>query len=110
MIAAPTDDAKYLIFKVLVRMIKTNSGEGFHNSDQGHPAYRLGAIGKVDPVAGGDSPEQNQLFKLLASFDQTFHGVGPNPDPSTWQKFCAFAVDAYDREHKPVGLSGGQSE
>ena len=102
MISAPTDDEQYLIFKALVHMIETNSGEGFHNSDQGHPAYLLGANdGKVDRVMGGDSPEKNTLFKLLASFDQTYHGVVPNPDLSTWQKFCAFAVDAYNREHNP---------
>ena len=103
MISAPTDDEKYLIFRALVRMIKTNSGDGFLNSDQGHPAYLLGAQGKVNPVAGGDSPEQNTLFKLLASFDQTYHGVVPNPDLSTWQKFCAFAIDAHNREHNPGG-------
>ena len=104
MISDPTDDEKYLIFSALVRMIKTSSGEGFLNDDQGHPAYTLGAQGKVDAVMGGDSPEENTLFKLLASFDQTYHGVVPNPDLSTWQKFCAFAVDAYNRDHNPSGV------
>ena len=104
MISDPTDDEKYLIFSALIRMIKTSSGEGFLNDDQGHPAYTLGAQGTVDPVAGGDSPEENTLFKLLASFDQTYHGVVPNPDLSTWQKFCAFAVDAHNREHNPGGV------
>ena len=50
MISNPTDDEKYMIFRALVRMIKTNSGDGFLNSDQGHPAYLLGAQGKVDAV------------------------------------------------------------
>ena len=101
MISAPTDDEQYLIFKALVHMIETNSGEGFHNSDQGHPAYLLGANdGKVDSVMGGDSPEQNDLFKLLASFDQEFHDAGP--DLSTWQKFCAFAVKAHHDATKPA--------
>ena len=104
MISDPTDDEKYLIFSALVRMIKTSSGEGFLNGDQGHPAYTLGAQGKVDPVMGGDPPEENTLFKLLASFDQTYRSVVPNPDLSTWQKFCAFAVDAYNREHNPSGV------
>ena len=101
MISAPTDDEKYLIFKALVRMIETNSGIGFHNCDQGHPAYLLGADdGKVDPVMGGDSPEKNDLFELLASFDQAFHDNGP--DLSTWQKFCAFAVKAFNNENRPA--------
>ena len=81
MISAPTEWEKHLIFEALVRMIKSNAGTGFHNDDQGHPAYTLGAKGEVDPVAGGDSPEENTLFKLLASFDQTYHGVVPNPGP-----------------------------
>ena len=102
MISDPTDDEKYMIFRALVRTIKTNSGDGFHNCDQGHPAYRAGANGG-DSVKFGDSPEQNDLFQLLASFDQTYHGVDPNPDLSTWQKFCTFAVDAHDREHNPSG-------
>ena len=97
MISKPTDDAKYLIFKALVRMIETNSGTGFLNGDQGHPAYALGAQGEIDPVAGGDSPENNDLFKLLASFDQEFHDEGP--DLSTWEKFCTFAIDAFNRSH-----------
>ena len=106
MISNPTDDEKYLIFRALVLSIKTNSGDGFHNSDQGHPAYRAGAGGK-DSANLGDSPEKNTLFKLLASFDEAYHGEAPNPDLSTWKKFCAFAVDAYDRERKPKGWSGG---
>ncbi len=97
MISAPTEDEKYLIFQALVWMIETNSGTGFLNEDQCHPAYVLGMQGKIDPVAGGDSPEKNDLFKLLESFDQTYHGVVPNPDLSTWQKFCTFAVESYKR-------------
>ena len=95
MISTPSDMEKYLIFKALVRMIETNTGIGFLNGDQGHPAYTLGAQGVVDPVAGGDSPENNRLFNLLASFDQEFHDGGPNL--STWEKFCTFAVDAFNR-------------
>ena len=104
MISAPTEGEKHLIFEALVRMIKSNAGTGFHNSDQCHPAYLLGEIGKVDPVAGGDSPEQNELFKLLASFDQEFHDRGP--DLSTWRKFCAFAVAAFKRANEPGGFGG----
>ena len=103
MISAPTDTEKYLIYTALVRAIETNSGLGFHNSDQGHPAYRAGAKDgdEVDPI-WGDSPEKNELFKLLLSFE-TLHKGETGPDLSTWQKFCAFAVDAYDREHNPSG-------
>ena len=95
MISNPTDDEKYLIFKALVRMIEINSGTGFHNLDQGHPAYRLGAIGEPDSVAEGEATEKSALFQLLKSFDQWFHDEGS--DLSTWEKFCAFAVASYDR-------------
>ena len=49
---------------------------------------------------GGDSPEKNDLFKLLASFDQAFHDNGP--DLSIWQKFCAFVVKAHHDATKPA--------
>ena len=66
MISNPTDDEKYMIFRALVRMIKTNSGDGFLNSDQSHPAYLLGAQGKVDAVMGGDSPEKTRFSSCLS--------------------------------------------
>ena len=99
MISAPTDMEKYLIYTALVRAIETNSGIGFHNSDQGHPAYRAGAKdGDEVNRIWGDSPEENELFKLLLSFKELHKGE-TGPDLSTWQKFCAFAVEAYDRAH-----------
>ena len=96
MISDPTDTEQYLIYKALVRMIETNSGIGFLNHDLGHPAYILGKQGEVNLVAGGDSPEKNDLFKLFASFEWIPEG---SPDLSTWQNFCAFAVDAYNHAH-----------
>ena len=44
-------------FRALVEMIESNSGVGFVNADQGHPAYAMGRRGKIDAVAGGDGPE-----------------------------------------------------
>lgn len=95
MISNPSDIQKHLIFKALVRAIETNSGLGFHNNDQGHLAYASGAQGQENLGTWGDSSEQNELFKLLASFDREFHEE--DPDLSTWQKFCAFAVGSYNR-------------
>ena len=100
MISAPTDMEKYLIFEALVRAIETNSGIGFHNEDQGHIAYRAGAKDGDEVNQNlGDSPEENELFKLLRSFGQEFPEYEPSIDLSTWQKFCAFAVEAYGRDH-----------
>ena len=93
MISATTDGQKSLIFKALALAIEKNWGRGFLNADQGHPAYVAGAKGD-NSTTWGDSPDRNELFKLLASFDRGFHEEGP--DLSTWQKFCAFAVGAYN--------------
>ena len=95
-ISNPDDTEKYLIFRALVHMIDSNSGIGFHNADQGHPAYLVAAATDSTEQLG-DSAEQNALFKLLASFAPEFYSEGP--DLSTWRGFCAFAVAAYNREH-----------
>ena len=96
MLSNPTGDQKWLIFKALTDSIAANSGRGFHNTDQGHPAYRAGAK-DGNSETWGDSPEKNELYVLLESFHPDLHKEGP--DLSTWQKFCAFAVEAYDEAH-----------
>jgi len=80
-------------FRALVEMIESNSGVGFVNADQGHPAYAMGRRGKVDPVTGGDGPEDNCLFKLLQRFPPEHHEQ--IRDLRTWSKFCSLAFSAY---------------
>lgn len=94
MISNPTNLEKALIFSALVHAINTNSGIGFHNGDQGHPAYMAGASNE-DSKTWGDTPEKNLMFKLLASCDPELHELGP--DLSTWEKFCTYAVEAHNR-------------
>ena len=98
MIDNPTEDEKHLIWGALVHAISSNSGMGFScNNDQGHPHYRIWAEGGT--VEGSaDAPETNCLFNLLASFDPMFHQE--YRDLSTWEKFCGFAVESYDRAHR----------
>ena len=86
-----------LMFRALVRMIDSNSGIGFHNLDQGHPAYGRGSQGIVDPEKWGDGPEHNGLFQTLKRFDWKYHAEVQ--DLSTWEKFCAFALAAYHRRN-----------
>ena len=74
-------------------MIESNSGVGFANADQGHPAYALGRRGIADPVMGGDGPEDNCLFKLLQRFAPEHHEQ--IRDLRTWSKFCSLAFSAY---------------
>ena len=82
-------------FRALVEMIESNSGVGFVNADHGHPAYALGRRGKIDPVMGGDSPEDNRLFKVLQRFAPEHHEQ--IQDLRTWSKFCSFAFAADQR-------------
>lgn len=81
------DRFEELVFRAIVEMIASNSGVGFHNCDQGHPAYRVGVDGGIGM---GDGPGENRLFQLLQTFDQKYHqGVC---DLSTWDSFCRLAV------------------
>ncbi len=79
-------------FRALVEMIKSNSGVGFLNADQGHPAYAAGRRGEI---VHGDSPEDNCLFKLLQQFAPEHHEQ--IQDLRTWPKFCSFAFAARKR-------------
>lgn len=87
-------------FQALVEMIDSNSGVGFVNADQGHPAYAMGRRGKIDAVAGGDGPKTNTLFKLLQRFPPVLHEQ--IQDLRTWPKFCSFAFRA---SHSPSTAS-----
>ena len=90
---------KEIIYKALVHMIDSNTGTGFINDDQGHPAYILGASGSVDAGKWGDTPERNILFKLVSSLCEQLPGI--EPDLSTWERFCSFATEAFNRKHAP---------
>jgi hypothetical protein len=59
-------DDKFLIYGSLLNSVRTNSGQGFINSDQGHLAYRTGAKGN-NPNLGtlGDQPNHNRLYKMM---------------------------------------------
>ncbi len=100
-----SEHEKELVYQGLKSLIESGSGVGFHNKDLGHPAYVLGAQGKVDPVLGGDGPDQNVLFKLLSTVTKELKESGIEQqryvwwyDFSTWQNFCKFAVDVYKRK------------
>ena len=89
----PTD--AHLLYDCIIHAIKTNSGHGFHNSDQGHAIYAGGAIGSVDEQTFGEVPDDNELFSLLNRLagiinDNSETGV----KVYTWREFCKMAVDA----------------
>ncbi len=96
MLSDLSDVEKELIYKALVHMIDSNTGTGFINADQGHPAYIAGASSRIDVGILGDSPGRNILFKLVSSLCEQLPGI--EPDLSTWEKFCSFATNAFNRK------------
>jgi len=90
-----TDDQEYAIYLTIIHAIKTNSGVGFVNGDQGHLAYLSGAKGEI---GHGDSPDENNLFQVLSKLSHKFYGDVPF-DLTTWEGFCLFATDSFNRHH-----------
>ena len=86
-----------LLYDCIVHAIKTNSGIGFHNRDQGHLIYAGGAIEITDETLG-EVPDDHELFSML----NRLAGI-INKDSQTgvkvfsWPEFCRMAVDATKR-------------
>ncbi len=98
---------RHLIYESLLHAVKSNSGIGFANADQGHPAYRVGRDGKHDYQTFGDSPDHNKLFKMMHALsvaanetDESFTASGELV--FSWADFCRLATDAYD-QHRRTG-------
>ena len=97
---------KELIYLGLKKLIESGEGEGFHNSDMGHPVYRTGTKGKLESLKYADGPEKNKFFQLLSKLcaelkdeDNDVIGYINWYDFSTWQSFCKFATDVYKKKH-----------
>ncbi len=94
---------KQLLYQGLLALVKSNSGLGFANSDQGHPAYAIGREGKFDFWMWGDSPEHNSLFKLMHSLsvELCIAEIDGKPEISdyvfSWSDFCHLAFEAYEK-------------
>jgi len=94
---------KQYIFQALKMMIESSSGIGFHNKDQGHPFYNVGAEGEKYPATDADGPKKNQLYKMLSELSGDFKANNETGyvwwyDFSEWRNFCKFAYDAYSRK------------
>jgi hypothetical protein len=105
-----SDDADWgIIYDALIHAIKTNSGIGFHNRDQGHPAYVIGASdGTRDRDTWGDSPDRNSLYKMLLDLSETYgksHGI----QITNWRSFCLLAYESYQKAKLTPGATGGLS-
>ena len=90
---------RYTLFKSLLNSIKSNSGLGFHNSDQGHPDYLRGCDENIDITDPHyDNPNRNELFKMLLELSESLKDC---PDfnhedfITKWSEFCKIATDAF---------------
>ena len=97
---------KAMVYRGLLCLVQSNSGIGFYNGDQGHPAYALGKEGKYDFQMFGDSPEHNRMFKMMNEL--TIALSESDADESSeigefiysWSDFCRLAYTAYERHKK----------
>ena len=92
-----------LLYLGLLALVNGNSGEGFHNGDQGHPAYGIGRDGKFDYEAWGDSPDHNKLFRLMHTLSVSLSEAEIDSSSEIsdyvfcWADFCRLAYAAYEK-------------
>lgn len=91
-----------MIYLGLLALVKSNSGKGFCNCDQGHPAYAIGRSGDYDHEQWGDSPEHNKLFQMMHALsvslsEAELDGTSEIGDyVFSWSDFCRLAYAAYE--------------
>lgn len=94
---------KQLLYRGLLSLVTSNSGYGFHNNDQGQPAYAIGRDGTQDYQKWGDSAEHNCLFKMMHTLsvelnEAAIDGTAELADyVFSWSNFCELAYTAYLR-------------
>jgi len=99
-----------LIYQGLLSLVKSNSGIGFANHDQGHPAYATGRKGTFDHAQWGDSPEHNQLFRLMHSLSVSLSEAEIDDSSEiseyvfSWSDFCHIAYSAYENAKAKRGV------
>ena len=85
-----------LLYESLIHAIKTNSGIGFHNHDQGH--LNAGGAVQINDAMLGEPSDDIELFSLVNRLAQIINKdsqTGVNA--YTWPEFCKMAVDATKR-------------
>ena len=102
-----------LLYQGLLQLVKSNSGLGFRNGDQGHRAYRIGREGNFDQSTLGDSPDNNRLFKMMHELSVTLNEAEEIRPSITeymfsWSDFCRAATDAFDEQSKFMKGYGSQ--
>ena len=93
---------KQLIYQGLLALVKGNSGFGFCNNDQGHPAYAIGRKGEFDFEQWGDSPDANRLFRMMHALTLSLNAAEIDGSSEisdyvhSWSDFCSLAYSAYE--------------
>ena len=92
---------QFMVYEGLLGLVNSNSGIGFNNADQGHPAYVMGSKGVIDYDAWGDEPERNRLFKMMHQLSVSLNEhESENPTTTeyvfSWTDFCRIAMNAYN--------------
>jgi hypothetical protein len=97
---------KQLLYRGLLSLVQSNSGFGFCNNDQGHPAYKIGRDGTVNYAQWGDSPDRNRLFRLMHALSVELSEAEIDSSSElgdyvfSWADFCILAYSAYERHKK----------
>lgn len=97
---------RQLLYQGLLSLVKSNSGVGFANSDQGHSAYAIGRKGDFDYEKWGDSPDRNRLFKLMHALSVSLSEAEIDSSAEVsdyvfcWADFCQLAYSAYEKAKK----------
>lgn len=97
-----TFSEKQLIYRGLLSLVTSNSGYGFCNNDQGHPAYAIGKGGTYDYEQWGDSPDHNRLFKMMHALSVELSAAEIDGSAEigdyvfAWADFCRIAYHAYE--------------
>jgi hypothetical protein len=96
-------EEKQLLYQGLVCLVRNNTGYGFVNNDQRHPAYEIGRKGDYDYENWGDSPEDNSLFKMMHTLSVSLSKAEIDESSEIqdyifcWADFCSMAYEAYEK-------------
>ena len=89
------------IYQSLLNSVRTNTGIGFHDNDQGHLAAYLHSSAlksKIDKSTGW--PEYNELYIMMKELSDSLkdcEDIEANDLVPCWTEFCLLAVEGYNK-------------
>lgn len=85
-----------IVHDLILDALARNVGRGFHNGDQGHPVYGLGANGIAPRPEDPDGPDRNGLYLILLQTSKRLDSLAKTR-VENWQQFCELAVAGFRR-------------